>query len=113
MINPPDFGSCKYLEEVDKLLLEQLSEKTLEEFYAESSCISYISEINRPFLFINSIDDPIIPKEVVPTKICANNPNVGVVLLRGGHLGFFTNQQKTMAEVIVSQFFDKVSESIL
>ncbi len=108
MINPPDFSKCRYMEEVDKMILSFLGEKNLDDFYRKSSCIIYISKIKVPFLFINTIDDPIIPKEVIPIKSCLKNKNIGVVLLRGGHLGFFTNKKDTMAEVIVSEFYDKL-----
>lgn len=110
MINPPDFSKCKYIEDVDKVLLDFIGENDLYDFYKTSSCIGYIKKIKIPFLFINTLDDPIIPKEVIPIKLCLKNKNTGIILLKGGHLGFFTNNKNTMAEEIIEKFYDKLLE---
>lgn len=110
MLNPINLDNCVFLDEIDTTLLCIFEKGNLEEFYTESSCAFYIDKIDKPMLFINTDDDPVIPKQVIPIKTCLANENVGVVVLKGGHLGFFTNQHETTAEIIASEFFDKVRE---
>lgn len=113
MLTPLELTKSKFLDEIDTQLLGIYKKDSLEEFYKENSCISYLDRINRPFLFINAIDDPIIPPEVIPYDVCLRNANIGVAVLKGGHLGFFINRHETMAELVVSEFFDKVCPDAL
>lgn len=108
MLEAVDLNGCHYLDEIDTALLGILGKDDLAEFYRENSCISYISKITVPCLFISASDDPVIPAKVIPFEACIENINTGVILLKGGHLGFFTNCKETMAEIITGEFYDRI-----
>ncbi|KAI5180302.1 uncharacterized protein PAEPH01_2734, partial [Pancytospora epiphaga] len=105
---PINLSGCRFLDDIDSELLSIYKVKHIDDFYKENSCISYLHNIKTPTLFINTIDDPIIPHEVIPFEKCLENENIGVAILKGGHLGFFTNRSETMAETIVGEFTDKI-----
>ncbi|KAI5192645.1 abhydrolase domain-containing protein 1/3 [Nematocida minor] len=61
----------------------------LEEYYYKESCVRVISKINKPFLILNSKDDPIVPLHTIPIKECVQSTHVILALTeRGGHMGF-------------------------
>ena len=104
---PIDLSDCKIIEEIDSKFLNEIYKcRTLEDHYRNSSCIDVLENIKVPTLFLSSIDDPIIPKNIVPVFLSNKNPNLNFVLIRGGHLGFFSNEEKTVAEVLVGKFYD-------
>jgi len=80
----------------------------LNDYYTSGSCKHYLMGVDKPLLILNSADDPLIPQSILPIEECMRNKNVGLVLIRGGHLGFFRNQKRTSAEIIVEEFYDKV-----
>ena len=50
-----------------------------------------MSEIKCPTLILNYLDDPIIPKEVIPYDEVKSNPNIILgTHPNGGHLAAFT-----------------------
>ena len=42
-----------------------LGYESLDEMYGKMSCINYIHGVDKPMIFINSVDDPIIPPELL------------------------------------------------
>ncbi|KAI4292410.1 hypothetical protein PAPHI01_1684 [Pancytospora philotis] len=112
MQKPLNLSHCRFLEDIDRALLQIYQTEELDDFYRENSCITYLHKISTPMLFINTIDDPVIPHTVIPFETCLANPNLGIVMLKGGHLGFFTNGRETMAETVVSEFFTKLVGSL-
>ncbi|ELA42597.1 uncharacterized protein VICG_00349 [Vittaforma corneae ATCC 50505] len=110
MKSPIYLDHCKYLEDIDKELLQTVFKfNTLEEFYDKSSCISVIDNISVPMLFLSASDDPIIPRWVIPSEKYKNNQNLSFLILSGGHLGFFANRSKTNAETLVGKYFDVIN----
>lgn len=101
-----NLDKCRNLIEIDTIMLNSIGISDINAFYNSSSCIYTIKNIKKPFLFINTEDDPIIPAAVIPFQECINNSNTGIIILKGGHLGFFTNSAETMAEKICGDFFD-------
>jgi predicted alpha/beta-fold hydrolase len=58
------------------------------DYYAKASCRQYLSTITVPTLIVNALDDPFVPREVVPTAD-ELSPQVTLALTaRGGHVGF-------------------------
>lgn len=108
MVSVGDLKKYKYIDEIDASLLSIFGKGSVAELYKESSCIGYIDKINVPFLFMNAEDDPIIPYKVIPFSKCMANKNTGVVLVKGGHLGFFTNGSETTAETVAGEFYDRL-----
>lgn len=111
MINPPNFDKLKFVDQIDSKIIKFLNYQNLNEFYEHNSCKNHIKRIDKPFLFINSEDDPIIPITVIPIDKCIENPNIGIMTIKGGHLGFFINNSITSVEIITSIFYEKIFES--
>lgn len=62
------------------------------DLYKWSSCINYLSNINRPIIFINSLDDPLVPEVLLEPirKFSESHPNcLYIETQHGGHLGEF------------------------
>lgn len=65
---------------------------SLAEFYRVNSSATYLDRVNRPMLFLNAMDDPIVPEELweTPKKFVDTHDKAMFVLMKhGGHLGFF------------------------
>lgn len=103
------FKGCRLITDVDKRLMELIKIDFSDEFYRTSSCRTHLQNIKVPFLFLNTSDDPVIPEEVIPVEECLKNPNITLIIIKGGHLGFFTNGQMTMAEIISERFFSIIT----
>lgn len=103
------FKDTTFLHEVDAKLFEITGMDMSDDFYKQNSCVRILDRIDRPFLFLNSSDDPVIPENIIPFDICRRNENISLVILKGGHLGFFTNGKETTAEIIISRYFDIVT----
>ncbi|KAI5151590.1 hypothetical protein ENBRE01_2241 [Enteropsectra breve] len=100
------------IKEIDRCLLKVFKAASIEEFYGSGSCKTYLKDIKIPMLFINTVDDPIIPREAIPFDEISKNENIGLILAKGGHLGFFTNKKHTMVEVLASSFYDLAIKDI-
>lgn len=76
--------------EIDRLLTAKAFNLTdLQEYYHKESCIRVISQIKKPFLILNSKDDPIVPLNTIPIKECIKSTHVILALTeKGGHMGF-------------------------
>ncbi|KAJ1959218.1 hypothetical protein GGI12_004449 [Dipsacomyces acuminosporus] len=68
-------------------------------YYEAASSTRYVDNIARPYLAINSLDDPVTPPEGIPMDKFKNNsnPNISLALTRhGGHLAFFSGISPTI-----------------
>ncbi|KAL6122107.1 hypothetical protein NUSPORA_00881 [Nucleospora cyclopteri] len=103
--------SGKNVHEINMKLrnMKVLTHNSLEEFYEESSSTNYIQNINVPLLFISAEDDPLIPIAVIPKDKITKNRNTGLILLKGGHLGFRSLFLRSSIEGIVEQFYKKLN----
>ncbi|KAK2724793.1 abhydrolase domain-containing protein 2-like [Artemia franciscana] len=79
--------------------------------YTSSSCITYLNGIRVPMVFINSLDDPIVPEPLLEPvkKFVENHPeSMMIVTSHGGHLGFheggilYPNPVKWLDRIVVS-----------
>lgn len=77
-------------------------------FLKENSSEYFISKINKPLLFINAEDDPIIPLEAIPISQISNNKNTALITLKGGHLGFKSIFFSNVLDTFMSDFFEAV-----
>lgn len=60
------------------------------DLYKWSSCINYLHNIDRPIIFINSLDDPLVPEVLLQPirKFADTHPNcLYIETQHGGHLG--------------------------
>lgn len=104
--------NSKYLQDVDMKMLHIYGFKNSEDFYKRSSCIRVLGNVTKPILFLNTSDDPIIPENIIPVDECKSNSQISLIIIKGGHLGFFTNGKETMAEVIAGKYFDIITSQI-
>jgi len=62
-----------------------------DDFYRWCSCLPLIPKLRVPMLFLNSLDDPIVPPKLWEPvrKLAEQLPDIAFVLMKhGGHLGF-------------------------
>ncbi|XP_070496963.1 abhydrolase domain-containing protein 2 [Chironomus tepperi] len=60
--------------------------------YSWSSCINYLKNIEKPIIFINSVDDPLVPEILLRPirEFAESHPKVLYIETQhGGHLGFY------------------------
>jgi uncharacterized protein len=78
------------LQEYDQLMTCPLwGFKSVDEYYEVASGKNYLDGIRIPFLIVQALDDPIIPKEVIPYKKIYENSNLILATTEyGGHLGW-------------------------
>ncbi|KAL3077267.1 hypothetical protein niasHS_013256 [Heterodera schachtii] len=64
---------------------------SVSDYYSHISCLPRIKDIKIPMIFINTLDDPLVPEALwEPVRqLCETHPLHAFVLLKhGGHLGF-------------------------
>ncbi|KAF7418991.1 hypothetical protein HZH68_001644 [Vespula germanica] len=92
-LNERDIISAATLPELDEAYTRRVHQfRSVQEMYKWSSSINYLDNIYTPMVFINSVDDPIVPDSLLkPIKeYAATHPNtLYVELSHGGHLGFY------------------------
>ena len=72
--------------------------KSAEEYWQVSSCSGFLSRIRRPVLLINSYDDPLVPKRILPGGELAANPFLYTAFTEaGGHMGFIGGRWPSQA----------------
>ncbi|KAI5180493.1 hypothetical protein NEOKW01_0797 [Nematocida sp. AWRm80] len=101
------------MHEIDKVLTSKVFNiPSLEEYYYKESCVRVISQINKPYLILNSKDDPIVPQHTIPIKECIKSKNIILALTeRGGHMGFLGySNYMTYAEEAAIEFTNAIVE---
>jgi len=64
---------------------------SVHDYYAWCSCLSQLDQLEVPMVFLNAVDDPLIPERLCTgvRQLAGSNPDVAFVLTQhGGHLGF-------------------------
>ncbi|XP_076240288.1 abhydrolase domain-containing protein 2 isoform X3 [Calliopsis andreniformis] len=92
-LNERDIISAATLPELDEAYTRKVHNfRSVKEMYKWSSSIFYLDTISTPMVFINAMDDPIVPEMLLePIKEHAKkHPNtLYIELAHGGHLGFY------------------------
>jgi len=85
------------LQEYDEKITRRLwGYKTIEEYYDEASGKHVLENIAIPFLVLQSLDDPIIPKDVIPYRSFLDNPNMILATTHtGGHIAWMEGMDPT------------------
>ncbi|KAJ2693463.1 hypothetical protein GGH99_001149 [Coemansia sp. RSA 1285] len=79
-------GILEFTEEMTRKAFGYSSAKDLLDY---SSCKNYMDDIKIPVLFLNSLDDPICIKTLIPFEKFLTNPNIVLALTEhGGHIGY-------------------------
>lgn len=88
-----DIVSAATLPELDEAYTRKVHNfKSVKELYKWSSSAFYLDNIATPMVFINAVDDPIVPEMLLnPIKEFASShpSSLYVELSHGGHLGFY------------------------
>ncbi|KAJ2853527.1 medium-chain fatty acid ethyl ester synthase/esterase 2, partial [Coemansia erecta] len=97
-------GIMEFTEEMTRKAFGYSSAKELLDY---SSCKNYMGGIKIPTLFLNSLDDPICIKSLIPFEKIVNNPNLVLALTEnGGHIGYMGGTWPTSwVEHPVTEFF--------
>jgi hypothetical protein len=81
------------LQELDDIYTRKLAGfNTVHDFYRTMSCCHHLKSIKIPMVFINALDDPIVPPpllEVIRDATLNNDNLIYVEQKFGGHLGFY------------------------
>ncbi|XP_076169148.1 abhydrolase domain-containing protein 2 isoform X2 [Ptiloglossa arizonensis] len=92
-LNERDIISAATLPELDEAYTRKVHNfRSVKEMYKWSSSMFYLDNITTPMVFINALDDPIVPDMLLdPIKEHAKkHPNtLYIELAHGGHLGFY------------------------
>ena len=79
-----------------------------EDYYANSSSLGYLPQVNRPALVIHAKDDPLVPYAPWLRPVAQSNPMVYVAAPdRGGHVGFVArqnNRQRFWVEEMIVRY---------
>lgn len=92
-VNIKDAMKCHNLWDFDeKVTLKAYKYPSLKDYYERSSCASKLRDVSVPVLFLNSMDDPIVPNFVVDHTVAKENPNLLFAITeRGGHTAYLKN----------------------
>ncbi|KAK1121032.1 Abhydrolase domain-containing protein 2 [Melipona bicolor] len=92
-LNEWDIVSAATLPELDEAYTRKVHNfRSVKELYKWSSSLFYLDNVTTPMVFINALDDPIVPEMLLkPIKEHARThpQTLYVELAHGGHLGFY------------------------
>ncbi|XP_066599278.1 abhydrolase domain-containing protein 2 [Prorops nasuta] len=92
-LNEKDIISAATLPELDEAYTRRVHNfKNVAEMYKWSSCYFYLENLSTPMVFINAVDDPIVPEPLLNPirEFAASHPKtLYVEAAHGGHLGFY------------------------
>lgn len=79
------------------------------DYYTQSSCRQFLSDIKIPALIINAQNDSFLGPECYPYEEAKNNPNLYLEVPKyGGHVGFYGSKNITYTEKRVIKFMNEV-----
>lgn len=92
-LNEREIVAAATLPELDEAYTRKVHDfSSVTDLYRWSSSINYLDGINKPMIFMNAKDDPLVPEDLLPPikEFSATRPNsVYIELAHGGHLGFY------------------------
>ncbi|TLV00854.1 YheT family hydrolase [Dyadobacter luticola] len=63
--------------------------KSADDYYEQCSSMHFVEDIAIPTMIVHAANDPIVPVESLPIKDIEKNPNITLMITRGGgHCGF-------------------------
>jgi len=93
-INPEEVLASKRPREFDDKFTRRIHGfQTVDEYYRSVGCEPYLKDVKIPVLFINSLQDPVIDKSIIPKDEIKENGNMLLVETpQGGHIDWFTTR---------------------
>jgi predicted alpha/beta-fold hydrolase len=75
------------------------------DYWARCSSAAFLPAIRRPARLVWAEDDPIVPAGCVPREAIAAHPLLdGLLLRRGGHVGFYAGRGRYAVEALALEF---------
>lgn len=66
-LNEREIAAAATLPELDDAYTRKIHNfASTNEMYKWSSCINYLSNIEKPIIFVNALDDPLVPEVLLP-----------------------------------------------
>lgn len=78
-----------------ELVIPHLGFSSVEDYYAHSSPLTFMADLNLPVLILYAADDPLFDPALIPELqgICHTNPNLELMLTnQGGHVGYYSSR---------------------
>lgn len=92
-INERQVFNAGTLFELDDLYTRKVSGfNNIQDFYRSMSCCHHLKNIKIPMVFLNSLDDPVVPPpllEIIRDAALKNDSLIYIEQKFGGHLGFY------------------------
>lgn len=83
-----------------ELVIPRLGFATVEDYYAASSPLPFLPQVQRPTFILYAADDPLFDPTIVPDlqAVCDRNPALHLCLTQhGGHVGYLSNRTSQRA----------------
>jgi len=75
------------------------------DYWARCSSAAFLSAISRPARLVSSEDDPFVPGASIPRAAIGDNPALdGLLLARGGHVGFVGGGWRYAVDTLAIEF---------
>ncbi len=78
-----------------ELVIKPLGFSSVQEYYAASSPLNLLPQLNKPTLILYAADDPMFDPTIIPDLqvACADNPHVDLLLTTyGGHVSYLSSK---------------------
>lgn len=111
LISDTDIENIKTLKDFDDFYTSRAHGFTdAMDYYAKSSSLQFLENIDVPTLIINALNDSFLGSECYPIEIAKNHKNLFLEMPKyGGHVGFYGNNNFTYAERRTLEFLDNIA----
>lgn len=109
-LNEKNLKSIKTLKDFDDVYTSQAHGfKNAEDYYAKSSSLQFLPNIQVPTLIINALNDSFLSPSCYPVKEAKNNPNLHLEMpSHGGHSGFLDKRNIYYNEWRALEFIEQL-----
>jgi len=121
-VNTDEIFKAKVVTEIDDhLITKMFGYRSTTDYYNDASCVPYVHKIKIPMLFLNSLDDPVMPRHserdpIIPTDAIRTNLNIAFAMTeRGGHIGYLKNFKfwdESWSDLVAGEFLSSALEVI-
>ncbi|MDP5060663.1 MAG: alpha/beta fold hydrolase [Maribacter sp.] len=111
LISDTDIENIKTLKDFDDFYTSRAHGFTdAMDYYAKSSSLQFLENIDVPTLIINALNDSFLGSECYPIEIAKHHKNLFLEMPKyGGHVGFYGNNNFTYAERRTLEFLDNIA----
>jgi len=85
--------------------------ESFEQYLQLGSCGNYIDTLSTPCLFVNALDDPVVPKSIIPHEKLKRNKFANVLYTEsGGHIAFLDKSMRCWFMPVAKAFLETCLE---